>query len=215
MLKKSFKMGFTLAEILVTIGIIGVVAAVSMPSLIANVQKNTYVTQFHKAYSDISNVMVKYMSDEKVESLKEAGLSNNSFSTFFNNYFNVVKKCDNFTDCFSDSYTYLDGAQLSLSGTGYYSVLLESGAAIGLKSTSTPSLPYVLIIDVNGQKAPNRVARDLFAIYLTPDGKFYKNSAAHECGASFDKCRGGTGNYITCSRNCFAKIIKDNWEMNY
>ncbi|HIT93090.1 MAG TPA: type II secretion system protein, partial [Candidatus Stercorousia faecigallinarum] len=39
---------FTLAEVLVTLGIIGVVSAMTVPSLMQNHQKKTYVTQLHK-----------------------------------------------------------------------------------------------------------------------------------------------------------------------
>ena len=40
---------FTLAEVLITLGIIGVVAAMTLPSLIANHQKQVYVTGLKKA----------------------------------------------------------------------------------------------------------------------------------------------------------------------
>ena len=42
---------FTLAEIIITIGIIGVVAAITMPSLITNIQNKGYVERMKKAYS--------------------------------------------------------------------------------------------------------------------------------------------------------------------
>ena len=45
--------GFTLAEVLITLGIIGVVAALTMPSLIANYQKMVLKNQFKKAYSTV------------------------------------------------------------------------------------------------------------------------------------------------------------------
>ncbi len=38
------KNGFTLAEVLITLGIIGIVAAMTMPALIANYQKKVLVT---------------------------------------------------------------------------------------------------------------------------------------------------------------------------
>lgn len=43
-IKKDFKhskIGFTLAEVLVTLGIIGIVASLTMPTLVANQQKKT------------------------------------------------------------------------------------------------------------------------------------------------------------------------------
>ena len=43
--------GFTLAEILITLGIIGVVAAMTIPTLITNYQKKASVTKLQKAIS--------------------------------------------------------------------------------------------------------------------------------------------------------------------
>ena len=45
------KFGFTLAEVLITLGIIGVVAAMTIPTLIANYQKKQTVVKLQKAIS--------------------------------------------------------------------------------------------------------------------------------------------------------------------
>ena len=47
---------FTLAEVLITLGIIGVVAALTLPTLISNYKKQTYVTGLQKAYSVLNNM---------------------------------------------------------------------------------------------------------------------------------------------------------------
>ena len=46
---------FTLAEVLITLGIIGVVAAITMPALMANYQKMVLRQQFKKAYNTVFN----------------------------------------------------------------------------------------------------------------------------------------------------------------
>ena len=48
------RVAFTLAEVLITLGIIGVVAAMTMPSLINNYQKKQTVTQLKKVYSELA-----------------------------------------------------------------------------------------------------------------------------------------------------------------
>ena len=45
------KNGFTLAEVLITLGVIGIVAALTMPSLIANYQKQVTISKLKKIYS--------------------------------------------------------------------------------------------------------------------------------------------------------------------
>ena len=47
------KKAFTLAEVLITLGIIGIVAAMTLPTLIGKYQKKQTVTQLKKAYRDI------------------------------------------------------------------------------------------------------------------------------------------------------------------
>ena len=49
------KRAFTLAEVLITLGIIGVVAALTIPTLIANYQEKQTVSRLTKAYATISN----------------------------------------------------------------------------------------------------------------------------------------------------------------
>ena len=44
---------FTLAEVLVTLGIIGVVSAMTVPTLMQNYQRQSYVTQLHKTYNEM------------------------------------------------------------------------------------------------------------------------------------------------------------------
>ena len=49
------RVAFTLAEVLITLGIIGVVAAMTIPTLIANYQEKQTVSRLTKAYATISN----------------------------------------------------------------------------------------------------------------------------------------------------------------
>ncbi len=60
------KLGFTLAEILITLGIIGVVAAVTIPMLISNYQKRSTETQLKKAYSLLVNASRQAIADDNL-----------------------------------------------------------------------------------------------------------------------------------------------------
>ena len=48
------KQAFTLAEVLVTLAIIGVVAAMTVPTLMQNYQRKVYVAQLQKVYNEAS-----------------------------------------------------------------------------------------------------------------------------------------------------------------
>lgn len=68
------KFGFTLAEVLITLGIIGVVAALTMPMLISEYQKQVTVTQLKKSYSVWSQAFQNILADEGVEKLSDTEL---------------------------------------------------------------------------------------------------------------------------------------------
>ena len=59
----SIKRAFTLAEILITLGIIGIIAAMTMPTLISNYKKKKNIVILQKAYSDIQRLFLEFQSD--------------------------------------------------------------------------------------------------------------------------------------------------------
>lgn len=52
--------GFTLAEVLITLGVIGVVAAMTLPTLVGKYQEKVLVTQVKKTYSELQNALKMY-----------------------------------------------------------------------------------------------------------------------------------------------------------
>ena len=67
------KAAFTLAEVLITLGIIGVVAAMTLPSLIQNYHEKQRVTQLKKAYSVMQNAFL--MAQEEYGDVTDWGLT--------------------------------------------------------------------------------------------------------------------------------------------
>ena len=60
------KKGFTLAEVLIALGIIGIVAAVTMPILIKNYQMYIYAVAFKKEYSTLQNTVNYIVSEDNL-----------------------------------------------------------------------------------------------------------------------------------------------------
>ena len=110
------KLGFTLAEVLITLGIVGVVASMTLPTLNNNVQKQSYEAGAKKAYNIVSNAVSMYMVDQGVDDLSETPLYNNSdgLKAFVNSYFRVATDCgtkyssDTAASCFSKELYSLD-----------------------------------------------------------------------------------------------------------
>lgn len=63
MLKTTYNRAFTLAEVLITLGIIGIVAAMTLPQLIQNYREKVLLQQAKKMYSVIANALVLYSND--------------------------------------------------------------------------------------------------------------------------------------------------------
>ena len=86
---------FTLAEVLVTLGIIGVVSAMTVPSLMQNYQRQSYVTQLHKVYNELSQILVRYQNDKNALNLFEAGLNSTAaIQNMLTSYTKVIANCD-------------------------------------------------------------------------------------------------------------------------
>lgn len=216
------KFGFTLAEVLVTLGIIGVVSAMTVPTLMQNYQRKSYVTQLHKFYNELSQALVQYQTDRNALNLREAGFtSSDALRSFFKSYFKVVNDCgEEIEPCLLRSHEYK-----KLSGAGgigvelTYYLTIASGASMTFSSTLNGDCVASIYVDVNGSQGPNIAGRDLFAIYVYNDGTI--DDAPGEGGVKPNKEMRDTAFTNNCTTDnpywsgCFGKILNDNWEMSY
>lgn len=236
------KYGFTLAEVLVTLGVIGVVSAMTIPTLMQNHQKKTYVTQLHKVYNELQQAFIQYMNDKNALSLSDAGLlSQTETNNFLKNYFKTVTVCPKLEEpCIPNTkYRNLSGG--SVSGGGIENVknwwgnvncaILGSGASICIESLSGHSTNNVkwshILVDTNGLKAPNMAGRDVFFLAYFENGTIDEEWIVPSCNAMKictlpDNAREKRESYFnskckssTRFQGCFGKILNDNWEMNY
>ena len=232
MLKKR---GFTLAEVLVTLGIIGVVSAMTVPTLMQNYQRKSYVTQLHKVYNIVQQATVQYMTDRNAVILNVAvENSEDAAANFIKQYFKVVQDCGtDQTPCFAATADYKKISGVTL--TKWYAkrhFVLADGTAIGtFYLGGTGAIQTIEVwVDTNGQKGPNIVGRDLFVMYLYNNGVL--DDMAEKSVADDDSevrasvplstearekrfnnyCISNSG---TNYHGCFGKILNDNWEMTY
>lgn len=95
-LKASFtdynRGGFTLAEVLITLGIIGVVAAITLPAVINKIQHKQLETAFKKSYSGISQVVQRITNEEGVIP-DVTNFSGGKGTELVEKYFSVAKPC--------------------------------------------------------------------------------------------------------------------------
>ena len=95
-LKTSSKRAFTLAEVLTTLAIIGVVAALTIPALVHKYQQKQYYTQFMKTYNTLSKVIqLVFSQDGPFESITEEDISDDElFNKYFAEHFNIASVDD-------------------------------------------------------------------------------------------------------------------------
>ena len=165
------KAAFTLAEVLITLGIIGVVAALTLPTLIQNHQKQVYVTQLKKAYSTLGNAFNKMAVDEGVVDWKQtycANLSmdssNSEIQSCLNNFAKTVKVIKTTKLGFgkySDNFVMNDNIDTAL--------VLEDGTTYNFLVYGCGFYGDI-IVDVNGlEKGSNQYGRDIFQFNIDYD----------------------------------------------
>ena len=198
------------------------VSAMTVPSLMQNHQRKTYVVQLHKFYNQLSQALVRFQTDKNAVNLKEAGLLTD-FDSFWTSYFNIVNDCGSTsTPCFPEKGSYrMINSSASPYTTQKRFITLADGVSIGYGLSS--DFPICLDIDINGSKGPNVVGRDLFIMYIYNNGVIDDyNSTVDGSGAPLtDEQREdgfSQGCYSSSSgawTGCFGKILNDNWEMTY
>ena len=181
---------FTLAEVLITLAVIGIVAALTLPGLIQNHNE--------KAWSTAKDLWEKKLTETvrrmNVDGVMTGHNSTEDFMNTFKNYMKVIKTCDNndINKCYSPKIvtTGKDDAPLDIE-----TETLTSASSMGLKEWQTntntmsfvvadgttvimayqPECPYAdpiedtgsqvscmaYMVDVNGKKGPNRVGKDI------------------------------------------------------
>lgn len=174
---------FTLAEVLIVIGIIGIVAQMTIPTLVNNVQDAQYKTMYKKAFTTLNQVLMTIASDNGGSVKNLCAVDDATcLRDIFAQKLNSVKQCDagNVDNkCWPASWTRLNGdAGWATSGTST-ALILNDGTSI-MFSTFKPNCDYIqnppggttlaecgaISIDINGIKTPNKIGRDIFLVHI-------------------------------------------------
>ena len=178
---------FTLAEVLITLGIIGVVAALTLPTVINNIQNRELETALKKSYSVLQNA-VNQANYDSGEVIKPSNSTSGSLIHKIKPYLRVAEncgtaKCESQWGTSEDGekvFNYSDRYQTYNNATKMRNNLLDDGQAILTDSmfimvecSETPAVQLLITVDVNGlNKRPNRWGHDLFTFQITNEGKF-------------------------------------------
>lgn len=233
-LNASLKKGFTLAELLIAMVVIGVIAAVTIAIVVGNAQKTQFVSGLQKASNVFTNVANRSQVQGVAMDTWDYSLDVGEFTNrYLRNYFNIIKDCNTSeAGCFAESYKKIDGSDATSETTGgdFYKFILSDGVSVGVKLESTgdetctatnPSVCARIIVDVNGLKTPNQWGKDVFEFNIlgnlntiVPAGSFESYDADLNKW-TFNETSVIDANCLSSGEYCAAKVLNDGWTMKY
>lgn len=207
---------FSLAEILVTLMIIGVIAGMTIPALKKDSMNRTVATNLKKIYSELNQVVALTLTENYTNRVCRTGLFD-SVDTFEKEF--VKGKLNVVTICDSESPEKCFGNSTLVSSDKSY--LLNSGIAIafiGIDSACDEGndCSVNIFVDVNGPKPPNKGGSDQFMMQMNGIGEVYMGSGAGGFSSEYtsDTCADATSDY-EAAWACAIKIQQDGWEIKY
>ena len=215
------KKAFTLAEVLITLTIIGVIAAMTIPNLMQSYRKHQVEVGVKEAYTILSNALT--MSKAEHGALGDLIESSNSNAVFFSQnylepYLKISSKCEGgdtsckmhrgYLKCVDGTicqktYTYVDGGYTLANG-----MYVFPGTAADNNHKS-----FSFAVDINGKQGPNQIGHDIFYFALEYD---YPNRLL---GSVYSRqLSRGFEYYYSCSRSnggvyCINPIMYNNWKI--
>lgn len=170
--------GFTLSEVLLVLSVIGIVAALTIPTLVQKVNDDQYSARLKKIYSTLSqSVGLMQSNGDGIWDSANATTKDANMRNAFTKYLNAIK-----TDTASNIFytgAYYNKYKGGASGSTFVSdtsptLVTSSGEAVRFNSyTNCNGTIYggyancgYITIDINAKNAPNMFGKDLFGLWV-------------------------------------------------
>ena len=202
---QAFRLGFTLAEVLITLGIIGVVAALTMPALIQNHKKQVTSARLKKFYS---TMMQAYTFAELEQGIAMEDWVFNDTSSGSN-----LERAENYYNTFlNNNYLNVLSVKRGLWPASYNRealvVTFADGSILYLWAGSAIDMLY----DVNGNKGPNKDGSDCFKFMHYPKQRFAPYLISGAATASVTTRARALEVCKQYPAECTTLIMYDGWE---
>ena len=166
---------FTLAELMIVIMIIGVIASITIPGLLNDTNDSEFNTALKKAYSDLAGAIVLIQANNN--GVVSVGDVSGSSSTTLRSDFCSVMTCtktDTTQNLFgSTDYKFYKGGNSGWpASSSSPAAMLNNGNIIEFTSNSTCSGTPIttcgtIAVDINGTKGPNMFGKDTYQFWIT------------------------------------------------
>lgn len=191
--------GFTLAETLITLGIVSVIAALVIPPFINHQKELQKITILKKFYSNLltahNQIFVEFGLPSTWGLTNGNDGSSDKIIDLYETQLKIVKRCKlGSNQCFSNSITAKSFGKFNPTSFGA-SFILSDGVSV-LADANHNS--FFLFVDFNGTKPPNYTCKDVFVLAIDPNGKIISESY-------------GGGTFLP-EYKCFFDTIKSGWQ---
>ena len=198
--------GFTLAEVLITLGVIGVVAAITVPVIMNNYKKQATVSKLKKVYSILNQAVKLSEIDNGLPSTWGADSQYEYFDRYWQPYIKINKKCSNIHGrC---GYSHVPWRCRN----GQCIVYFDYGNSLGVGAMLIDGIfayftTNQVNVDINGLSGPNRFGKDVFRFEISDLG-IVPLGINEQYSVINNDCKvNGECSY------CMAKIVKDGWQI--
>lgn len=235
--------GFTLSEVLITLGIIGIVAAMTLPGLIKDYNKKVIALKIKKIYTVLqngTNLSISQNGDLKDwygENAFQNGFDGayKLYSLFIKPYYNIMSECvegannvSGYKKCgYKENRISTFDGRLSVNVSNAKipvvlndgSILIFSPIKADLSSSGSGVWAYYWLVyyDVNGGKMPNRLGKDIFLFELSPYTNKVSPTGIYRSisATNLIPAQARYEQCITHGRTCAGQILIDNWKITY
>ena len=233
--KSSRKAAFTMAEVLITLGIIGIIAAMTLPSLIGNYQKKVVAKRLEQTYSQIYQAinmaqidygdMRNWETNKNYNSNVEGGSEERALiveqfvETYMKPYFNYLNKPGTYylKNIGYSGYKTKDGRFYLGKTIEIYVMELNNGVSLlFLYNGQGDQMTYPIIyVDVTGKSGPNVVGRDFFMFQLDSihTMKVLPAGYGKKREELLKLCGKNAGGKTYDNLSCTGLIMTDGWEI--
>ncbi len=234
------KRGFTLAEVLITIGILGIIAAITLPALHNDINKNTWATGLKTNIAMLNTAFNQILVEEDVSDIRDTNLWTNNVTSEdikapnddikkeMQKHFKIEKTQANYPQ---KAYT-LSGDEYKNESTRFY---LGNSTTLNIVFKYNPSYSACtssqefchpaaeIVLDVNGDKGPNTMGKDMFLLLLGENGVVYPagsdaaynyKSTTYPKWDSEEGCKGKDPKEVDGTA-CAGRVVDEGYKINY
>jgi len=226
MLKKAF----TLAEVLIAMGVIGIIAMQTIVPLKSKIDKQNVALKLKKAYTNASQA-IKLMAQDKncVDDLACTEIFNSSSTMTtvgdeFVKYFKVIKNCKTTDDsCHKDRFSDSEGTNPYMLGNEYRFITTDNIGIYITTDSNNCTTDYgdgvldksgcgSIMVYIPGLGNYSIAGKDIFYFYITKNATLYPYGGQYANGKWTTSCSSSTYFF---GQSCTGRIVEKGWVIDY